>query len=242
MELSSFDVNLFSVSLSYGTFFIIEKGWSFNFNILPDHSHAAFMQRYVMPCLFPLSIISLLNTSLCFINKSGNEYSIVPSFTGVDKGGTRGHRRVKKKRGGGGRKSVGKWSMPLHKLPRIMCTKKKCRFHRIIFKNLPIVGGGTNAPPRSPSLCPPPPPVDKSWLHHRHWRSYMYKWTQGRMPPPPVDRSKKKWGKERGRKGLPSPVRSLRSLAMPPTLPLKNPGYAAPVPSFFLPLSSECGV
>ena len=114
MELSSFDVNLFSVSPFYGTFFIIEKGWSFNFNILLDHSHAAFMQRYVMPCLFPLSIISLLNTSLCFINKSGNEYSIVPSFTGVDKGGTRGHRRVKKT-GGGERKSVGKWSMPLHK-------------------------------------------------------------------------------------------------------------------------------
>ena len=62
--------------------------------------------------------------------------------------------------------------MPLHKPPLIMAfnVQENRRFHTRIFKKspfLPTMGGE-----HTPSLAlpsPPPPPIDKSQLHHCHW-------------------------------------------------------------------------
>ena len=75
--------------------------------------------------------------------------------------------------------------MPLHiTYPLTMAFNvQKCCFHTRIFKNLPTGGRG-----ETPSHnLPPPPPVDKFWLHHCHWHS---------SPPPPID-----WNKVNSNKG-----------------------------------------
>ena len=64
--------------------------------------------------------------------------------------------------------------MPLHKLPLIKVSnvQENAVFRHKFLKNLPTVGGGTPSP-RSVASLPrfAPPPVDKSWLYHRHWHS-----------------------------------------------------------------------
>ena len=67
--------------------------------------------------------------------------------------------------------------VPVHKLPLIMVfnVQENAVFIQEFSKNLPTVGGG-----KPPSHTLPPlrrfrflalAPVDKSWLHHRHWHS-----------------------------------------------------------------------
>ena len=84
----------------------------------------------------------------------------------------------------------GNWSMPLQNLPLIMAKKKKnaVLIHTFSKISLPCMEGDSplpHPPPLgnfAPSLCPPPP-VNKSWLHHCHWRSY----NGVQAPRPPID-------------------------------------------------------
>ena len=116
----------------------------------------------------------------------------------------------------------------------IWCAKK-CRFEKRKQISIPWT-----LPPLPRFLCPPPPPVDKPWLHHRHWRSYNGG-TRAHAPPP-IDRSKK-MGKG-GSKGLVYATSHNRPLIMtfnvqkrpfwytkfPKNLPIVGGGHPLPTP------------